>query len=122
MPCKFSTPHSRLQLAGLVVLVGGLLAALCIYLAAANTPEAGGAGYRIVDGHAYASALDSSDREMQQLERLGGKASVWVFRFDRWLASLWHGQRLAGTLAVLSLAISWGCFQVAGLMAEDPEA
>jgi hypothetical protein len=122
MPGKFSTPPARLQRAGLVILVAGLLAALCVYLAAANTPDANSAGYRIVDGHAYASALDGSDREMQELERLGGKASVWTYRFDRWLASLWHGQRLAGTLAVLSLVISWGCFHLAGLMAEDPDA
>jgi hypothetical protein len=122
MPGKFSTPHSRLQLAGLVVLVVGLLAALCVYLAAANGPDTGAASYRIVDGHAYASAPDDSDREMQALERLGGRASVWTYRFDRWLASLWHGRRLAGTLTVLSLVVSWACFHVAGLMAEDPDA
>lgn len=122
MPGKFSTPHRRLQLAGLIVLLVGLLAALCVHVWAAGTPDPNAAGYRIVNGHAYAVPFDSASGEEQQLERLGGKAAVWTYRFDRWLASLWHGQRLAYTLAVLSTAIALACFYVAGLMAVDPDA
>jgi hypothetical protein len=43
---------------------------------------------------------------------------VWTYQFDRWLASLWHGRRLAYTLAVLS-ALSAGvallCFYICRL-------
>ena len=57
-------------------------------------------------------------REMQQLERLGGRASVQTVEFDQWLSSLWHGRKLAGTLAVLGLLAGAACWRVGGLMAE----
>ncbi|VTU25779.1 hypothetical protein [Variovorax sp. PBL-E5] len=122
MPGKFSTPHSRLRLAGVIVLLVGLLAALCVHISAADSPDTKVGGYRIVNGHAYAVPFDSSSGEEQQLERLGGKAAVWTYRFDRWLASLWHGERLACTLAALSAITMLACFHVAGLMAVDPDA
>jgi hypothetical protein len=115
-----STPHGRLRLAGIVVLVVGLLAALCVYLVAANGPGgADAAGYRIVNGQAYPVALDDASNELRELERLGGKAASQTYRFNHWLGSLWHGERLAYTLAVLSVALSLMCFYIAGLMAED---
>jgi hypothetical protein len=58
-------------------------------------------------------------REMQQLERLGGRASVQMAEFDRWLSSLWHGRRLAVTLAVLGLVVGGTCWRVGALMDED---
>jgi hypothetical protein len=61
-------------------------------------------------------------REMQQLERLGGRASVQTAEFDQWLSSLWHGRRLAGTLAVLGLVVGGACWRLGALMAEDDEA
>ena len=60
-------------------------------------------------------------REMQQLERLGGRASVQTAEFDRWLSSLWHGRRLAGTLAVLGLVVGGACWRVGALMAEGDD-
>ncbi len=93
--------HSRVRLAGTVILVVGWLAALFVYLAMGDEPDAN-AGYQIINGQSYAIPLDSSTAEMQQLARIGGKASVWTYQFDRWLASLWRGRRLAYTLAMLS--------------------
>ncbi|HEY2254035.1 MAG TPA: hypothetical protein VGI11_00230, partial [Variovorax sp.] len=87
MPGKYATLHSRVHLAGVVILVVGWLAALAVYFATGDAPEAN-AGYQIVNGQAYAVPLDSQSGEMQQLERIGGKASVWTYQFDRWLASL----------------------------------
>jgi len=40
----------------------------------------------------------------QQLQMLGGKASVVTNDFRNWLASLWHGRALAGTVSVLTIA------------------
>ena len=40
----------------------------------------------------------------QQLQMLGGKATVVTNDFRNWLASVWHGRALAGTLSVLTLA------------------
>jgi hypothetical protein len=118
MPGKFSAIHSRVRLAGVVVLAMGWLAALFVYLTMADAPGAN-AGYQLIDGHVYAIPLDSSSAELQQLERLGGQASVRTYQFDRWLASLWHGRRLAYTLAILSAGVALLCFYIAGLMAED---
>jgi hypothetical protein len=115
---KLCTIHSRLRLAGVVILVVGWLAALCVYLTAGDDPSAN-AGYQIVNGQTFAIPLDGSTHEMQQLERIGGKAAVWAYQFDRWLASLWHGRRLAYTLAILSASVALLCFYIADLMAED---
>ena len=60
-------------------------------------------------------------REMRELERLGGTASVRTAEFDQWLSSLWHGRRLAGTLAVLALVVGGACWRVGGLMGEGAE-
>jgi hypothetical protein len=117
MPGKFFTVHKRVRLAGTVILVVGWLAALFVYLAMGDEPGAN-AGYQIVNGHTYTIPLDSSTAEMQQLARIGGKASVWTYQFDRWLASLWHGRRLAYTLAVLTGGMALLCFYIADLMAE----
>ncbi|MGH8822710.1 MAG: hypothetical protein ACREWJ_15665 [Rhodoferax sp.] len=119
MSFKHSTPASRLYLAGTILLVVGLIAAIVIYFLAANQTGADAAGYNIVGGTAYPITLDDSSRELQQVERLGGKPAVLALEFHRWFLSLWHGQRLAYTLAVLSAAVALLCFHIAGLMGED---
>jgi hypothetical protein len=98
--------HRRVRLAGLAILVVGWIAAAVVYVAA---------------GDAQGDGLDdrAHQREMQQLERIGGQASVQTARLDQWLSSLWEGRRLAGTLAVLSLLAAAGCLWIAGLMAEE---
>jgi hypothetical protein len=53
---------------------------------------------------------------------MGGKASVMTFRFQQWLSSLWHGARLVGTLAVLSMVIAGLFFYIAGLMDETVDS
>jgi hypothetical protein len=98
--------HRRVRLAGLVILVAGWIAAAVVYATAADAPGDG------LDDRAH-------QREMQQLERLGGQASVRTAQLDHWLSSLWEGRRLAGTLAVLSLVAAAGCVWIAGLMAEE---
>jgi hypothetical protein len=118
MPGKYATLHSRVHLAGVIILVVGWLAALAVYITQGDAPDASG-GYQIVNGQAFATPFDSKSAEMQQLERLGGKASVWTYRFDQWLASLWHGQRLAYTLAILSSIIALLCIRVSDLMADE---
>ena len=108
---------SRVRLAAVVIFVVGWLAAVVVF---ALAPADGGQSadeYRVVGGQAYA-ADDASSSELRQLERLGGKAAVLTFKFNRWLTSLWAGRPLAYTLAVLSLLVALGCLHVAGLMME----
>jgi len=40
----------------------------------------------------------------QQLQMLGGKATVVTNDFRNWLGGIWHGRALAGTLSVLTFA------------------
>lgn len=116
---KPSTPARRLYLAGAIMLVVGLIAAAVIYFLAANQTGADAAGYNIVGGTADPITLDESSRALQQVERLGGKPAVLALKFHRWFLSLWHGRRLACTLAVLSAAVALLCFHIAGLMGHD---
>ena len=96
--------HRRVRLAGLIVLIAGWIAAAIVLVAAGR---AGGE-----------EAREASRGETLTLERIGGKAVVRTVAFDRWFASLWQGERLGWTLAVLSLVIGGACFYVGGLMGE----
>jgi hypothetical protein len=122
MTSKFSTPRDRLRLAGIVILVAGLLATVFVYIAASGMTAPDPLGYRIVGGQAFAIAADDSARELQQLERIGGKAAVMTFKFQRWFSSLWQGQRLAYTLLLLSAAAALLCLHLASLMNDSDPA
>ena len=98
-------PAPRLvQRLGLAIAALGLIAALAVHLTAGTDPDADPV---------------AQQREMRELARLGGTATVQTVKFDRWLGSLWHGERLAGTLAVLGLILGGACWKIGELMAED---
>ncbi len=90
--------------AGLAIAALGLVAGAIVYVSASS-----------------AAAADpvAQQREMRELERLGGTASVQTVKFDQWMSSLWHGQRLAYTLALLGLVLGGACWYVGGLMDEE---
>jgi hypothetical protein len=111
----------RLRWAGAVVLVVGLAAALLVHWFAPVQSGADAVNYSIVGGQVFSGAPDENSAEMQQVERLGGKPAVFALEFHRWFLSLWHGRRLAWTLAVLSGLVALLCFYLAGLMAEGPD-
>ncbi len=90
---------------GLALAVAGLVAGAIVYVSASSS----------ADGDPVAQ-----QREMRELERLGGTASVQTVKFNQWMASLWHGQRLAFTLALLGLVVGGACWHVGGLMDEEP--
>jgi hypothetical protein len=115
---KLASPRERLRLAAGLILIVGVLAAVIVYIAAADQADPDALGYQIVGGQAYAIGAGDSSRELQQLERLGGKAAVQTFKFQRWVDSLWHGQRLAYTLLLLGTGVAALCWYVAGLMDE----
>ena len=101
-PADLRRTARRLRVSGIAVLVLGLLAATAIYVEA--KPPADG---------------EIDNREAFELARIGGTASVRTVEFDHWLSSLFHGERLAWTVAVLSLVACGACLRIAGLMAED---
>lgn len=77
---------------GLVLLVGGLIAAIVLFFTAQPEVKPGLLGVDI-----------RTNRDRMQLERMGGKSYVMLKDFDEWFADLWHGRRLAGSVAVLSV-------------------
>jgi hypothetical protein len=102
-PTTERRPSRGVRRAGLVVLAIGLAVAALIGLMS-HPPD-------------FEDGVDS--HEASAIERIGGTATVRAVQLDQWLASLWHGERLAWTIALLSLAVCGGCFYVASLMDED---
>jgi len=91
----------RLRFWGAAILLIGLAIAAPIYILAPADPVADPAA-------GIASGLYEYN-----IERIGGKAAVYTDRFNRWLAGLWHGRPLAGTIAVLALVVALAFFWAA---------
>ena len=92
------------QRLGLAIVVLGLVAAVAVHFTAAAGDAADPVAHQ---------------REMREVARLGGTATVRTVEFDQWLDSMWHGQGLAVTLAVLGLVVGGACWKVGGLMGEE---
>jgi len=77
------------------ILTIGLGSAVVIYVTASPPPP-------------YPLGYDpfTSKKYVRDLERYGGKINVLAVAFSQWVASLWHGQQLAYTLAVLTLVLA----------------
>ncbi len=85
------TPARRRGVA-VAILVTGLTASLAIFLAAGRGPE-GPPGPGDEDSKQY----------LRRMEVIGGKANVLATELREWFQSIWHGRRLAATVAVLTL-------------------
>jgi hypothetical protein len=107
----------RWRLAGWLLLALGWGAALAVYATASGTAHLA-AGYSLAGGQAFADAGGPTGWQAQQILRTGGQGTLMLVRLDQWLASLWHGRRLAATLAVGALVLALTCRWVAGLVDE----
>jgi hypothetical protein len=85
-------PQARIRAVTRAILVLGFAAALVIYLTA-QPPPANPLGYDPLDTKRY----------LHDLEVYGGQANVLAAEFRDWFDSLWHGKRLAFTVAVLAM-------------------
>ena len=99
--------HERIFYAGVVILVAGLIGAALIYWLTADS-----AVKKTEIEYANPRAYEF------QIERLGGKATVYVVRFNEWFTGLWQGRQLAFTVAVLALVIALICFRLSKRLAE----
>ncbi len=99
-----SSAPRLVQRLGLALVAAGLIAGAAVYAGAAADPQADAV---------------AQQREMRELARLGGTATVQTVKFNLWLASLWHGERLGLTLAVLGLFVGGACWRIGLLMEED---
>lgn len=97
----------RAHLVTALILTVGLTAALMIYLTAAAPDN---------------SAFDPTDSKqyLRQMELYGGKANVLATEIRVWFASLWHGRRLALTVAVVTAAVAGGYWLVAAPLRAGP--
>jgi hypothetical protein len=111
--------RKRLNLIGVLILVAGFPAAALIFMLGSG--DGGGAiGYEIIDGKSYPIMPGDSERYEYELERIGGKSAVLATEFNHWFGSLWHGRKLAYTLAILSAGSSLACFFLAHRLADLP--
>jgi hypothetical protein len=90
--------QARLRKIGAVVLVAGLFAAVLVYATAAPADEA---------------SVADSKRNEYQMELIGGKSNLLATEIREWFGSLWHGRKLAHTLAFLTVGGSLACFFLA---------
>ncbi len=102
-----TTLHARLHRAALVVLAIGMVAATSIWFLA---PSASGDAVS-ASGLSAVGAGAMTQREEFEIEKVGGKAAVYVAKFDRWLTRLFHGKNLAGLIAVISLLVAFVCWR-----------
>jgi hypothetical protein len=82
-----------------------------IYLTA-QPPPANPLGYDPLDTKKY----------LHDLEVYGGKANVLAAEFRDWFDSLWHGRRLAFTVAALALIAAFAFKFFATPLPPDPDA
>lgn len=87
---------ARLRAASVVILAAGLVAAVVIYATAPPPPD-----------NPLGNPEDSKVY-LRQMELYGGKANVLASDARQWMASLWHGKRLAFSVAVLAALVAGG--------------
>lgn len=85
----------KFRIAVTAILAVGLSAAVAIYVAAASR-AASPAGYDPNDSKQY----------LRQMQVYGGTANVVATDIREWIGSLWHGKRLAATVAAAALALA----------------
>jgi hypothetical protein len=85
--------HRRAVVFG--ILAVGWAAALVVYLTAAPPDNS-------------ADDAEATKQYLYQMERVGGKANSFASGIRLWFDALWHGRRLAGTVAFLTLVVAGG--------------
>ncbi|MGF6702588.1 hypothetical protein OKW38_007265 [Paraburkholderia sp. MM5496-R1] len=99
--------QKRLYLTGAAILVVSLIAAVLIYVSV-PPPDSAVAMYGMVD-----------PRYQIELQQIGGNAAVLMAQLHQWFDSLWHGARLAYTVAALGAALAAGCIFIGHFFADD---
>src|SRR5262245_17441374 len=97
----------RLQMTAVAILIVGLITAIGIYMSAARSTD---------DMVAY--EIQHSKQYQRTWEFYGGKATVMAVECTQWFDSLWHGTRLAYTLACATVLLAAG-FWVAAALVDD---
>ena len=97
----------HLRRTGTVVMVTGVIAAVAIYVAQSFSSDREG-------------AYSPTKRDLYEIEKMGGKATVLGVEFNSWFGGLWHGRRLAYTVGFLSVAGYVACLWLADFFTDPP--
>ena len=73
------------------------------------------------DANTDIEQMRTSKMYLHEIEKFGGKAAVLFEELSHWLGSLWHGPRLALTVAWLSLATAAVLFLIARLHEDEKD-
>ena len=104
------TPEARVRIGTRAVLIVGFAAAAVIFLTA-QPPPGNPLGYEPLETKKY----------LHDLEEFGGKANVLAAEFREWFDSLWHGRRLAFTVAAITLISAYTFKFFATPLPEEPD-
>ena len=97
MRWRLADPRRLHYLVAATILLAGLITAVVIYLRAGRAPDT-----------LLELSPETSKRYLRDLELYGGTANVLAVQFQTWFDGLWHGRRLAYTVAVVSGLTSLG--------------
>jgi len=111
MKSELRTPQARIRAGTLAILVVGFATAVVIYLTA-QPPPGNPLGYDPLDTKKY----------LHDLEVYGGKSNVLAAELREWFDSLWHGKRLAFTVAVITVIAAFAFKFFATPLPPRPEA
>jgi hypothetical protein len=104
--------RKRLYFCAIAILLAGLACSALLYYKASVECSKRLAAYESGAGELLPSP-DNSKQYVRELELYGGTANVLAYRLRAWLGGLWRGKRLAYTIFVITVLVSWGIFQVA---------
>lgn len=99
-------------MAGYAVLICGSVAALLVYRAVPDHDP----------NDPLVAGIHATKADEYRLELYGGKSNVLGTEIQEWFFSLWHGRRLASTLAVITFIVAVVCFFLAYALPDFPPA
>ena len=97
----------RLRFVAAAILVVGLACTMWIFLSAASST-----------GDTLGYNPEESKQYLRAMELYGGKANVLAAELRQWFGSLWHGTRLAYTVACATVLLA-GAFWFAAAASEE---
>lgn len=104
-PRADAKPSSRIHLVTACILGVGWTTAAIIYATA--TP----------DEDNPLDEFEQSKRYFLDIEKVGGKTAVFSRRVSEWFSTIWHGQSLAITIAVLTAIVALAYLFIASRLA-----
>jgi hypothetical protein len=108
---SMTKPQTRFRLILATILVLGLGSAILIYLFAEAAP-ANPLGYEPAESKMY----------VHDMLLYGGKANLLGSEFADWFGGLWHGKRLAFTVACITLLVAGALLYFGAPLPPDPDA